>query len=121
MSYNAITAVDIANALATAKPITTTLCSAVTSVSDAASVQLKAGPKAFAVKLTGTGSVSATVKILVSTNNTDWLAGPDYQYMLTGTTTVYDGSQENDSWPYHRASITAISGTGAAVTVTASA
>ena len=124
MSYNAVTADAIATAIAASvaatKPVAVTMASAVTTVSNASPVELKAGPKAFTVKLAGTGAVSATVQIQVSSNTTDWLASSEYTFTLAGTTEAFTGSQESDSWRYHRVAVTQISGTGAAVTVIAS-
>jgi hypothetical protein len=71
--------------------------------------------------VTGTGAVAATVKIEVSNNGTTWLEHPDYTITLSGTTTDADGFTDADSWTYHRSNVTAISGTGATVVVTASA
>ena len=67
--------------------------------------------------VTGTGSVSATVNIEVSNDGIGWiLAGT---ITLSGTTTATDGFVIQAPWLNIRANVTAVSGTGAAVTAVA--
>ncbi len=71
--------------------------------------------RTFQAKVVGTGAVTATVIIEVSNDgaNFDTMA----TITLSGTTTDTDGFVSDASWLYVRARLTAISGTGAAVTV----
>ncbi len=71
--------------------------------------------RTFQAIVAGTGSVSATVLIEVSLNNSNWelLA----TIALTGTTSDSDGGAAEAPWQWYRARVSAISGTGAAVTV----
>lgn len=72
----------------------------------------------FTAKVAGTGAVTATVLVQVSnTPDTDsffTLA----TITLSGTTSAADGFVSDESWQYVRGKVTAISGTGAAVTLT---
>jgi hypothetical protein len=64
--------------------------------------------------VTGTGAVTASVNIEVSNDNVGWiLAGT---IALSGTTTATDGFTIQATWLNIRANVTALSGTGAAVT-----
>lgn len=80
-----------------------------------------AGEKTFQAVVTGSGAVSATVLIQVSNNPSvqGWITLGTIT--LSGTTTDTDGFASEATWAYYRANVTAISGTGAAVTVTNSA
>lgn len=65
--------------------------------------------------LAGTGALTATVTIEVSCTSLagSWiLAGT---HTLSGTTTATDAFVLNAPWPYIRANVTAITGTGATV------
>lgn len=62
----------------------------------------------------GTGAVSATVVIEVSNDATNWLTAGTIT--LSGTTTASDGFVFVAPWLNIRGNVTAISGTGAAVT-----
>lgn len=64
----------------------------------------------------GTGAVSATVLIQVSNDETNWLTLGTIT--LSGTTSATDGFAADAAWVYRRANCTAISGTGATLTVT---
>lgn len=70
----------------------------------------------FTCKVVGTGSVSATVLVEVSNNNSDFITLATIA--LSGTTSDTDGFVSEDSWQYYRGRVTAISGTSAAVTLT---
>lgn len=63
------------------------------------------------------GAYSATVKIQVSNDNTNWIDMGTISLSGTGPTADTDGLTSNTSWKYVRANVTAISGTGANVTV----
>lgn len=81
----------------------------------------KAGRKTFQATVAGTGTVSATVQILVSD---DVAATPSIllgTITLSGTTSATDGFASEGSWGYYMAKVTAISGTGATVAVISSA
>lgn len=90
-----------------------------TTSTSATSGKAGAGQKAFQAYIVGTGAVSATV-LIEATNDESlgWiLLGT---ITLSGTTSTTDGFASEAPWGYYRARVTAISGTGAAVTVTVS-
>lgn len=64
----------------------------------------------------GSGSVSATVVIEVSNDGVAWM--PLGTITLSGTTMATDGFASAGTWESVRANLSAVSGTGAAVTVT---
>jgi hypothetical protein len=72
--------------------------------------------RTFMAKVSGTGAVSATVLVEVSNNNSDFFDLATIT--LSGTTSDIDGLVSDELWQYVRGRITAISGTGAAVTLT---
>jgi hypothetical protein len=74
------------------------------------------GDRTFIAYVAGTGAVSATVLIEVSNNGTHF--GTLATFSLSGTTSAGEPLVTDDAWQYVRARVTAISGTGAAVTVT---
>lgn len=73
------------------------------------------GPKTFQAVVEGEGAVSATVLIECSNDDEHWMELGSIA--LTGTASDTDGFESSAAWAYHRANVTAISGTGAAVTV----
>lgn len=73
---------------------------------------------AFQATVVGTGTVTATVILDVSNDNTYWCATPLATITLSGTTSNADGFTTQAPFKYVRARITAISGTGATVYVT---
>ena len=78
----------------------------------------KTSPKTtFQATVAGTGAVTATVKIESSNNAVSWCSTALGTITLSGTTTSTDGLATDAPWKYVRANVTAISGTGAAVTV----
>ena len=86
----------------------------------ATGVQTALGPVETAARgiqatVVGTGAVAATVNIEVSNDNVNFLVLGTVA--LTGTTSASDGFASQAQWGYIRANITAISGTGAAVSV----
>lgn len=79
----------------------------------------RTGPLKFMATEAGTGAVTATILIEVTTNaavTTSWITLGTIT--LSGTTTAQDGFASSADWPCVRARTTAISGTGATVTVT---
>lgn len=74
-------------------------------------------PPSFSANVAGTGSVSATVQIEVrNTVGGGWVL---YGTMtMSGTTQAADAIAGTARYAEYRANVTAISGTGAAVTVT---
>jgi hypothetical protein len=77
--------------------------------------EVDSGPKTIQGVVNGTGAVTATVEIDGSNNGVNWdLLGT---LSLSGTTTASDSFSSMDRYRYLRADVTAISGTGAAVTV----
>lgn len=97
----------------------TKLLSSVTSTGAGSSFEvdrkIKEPSKAtYQVTVVGTGAVTATVKIEVSNDDSNWLTLATIT--LSGTTSATDGFASDAPWAYRRANVTAISGTGAAVT-----
>lgn len=75
----------------------------------------QSGWKTFQAKVVGTGAVTATVKVQASNDNSVW---EDLGVItLSGTTSANDGFASVAAWAYYRGNVTAISGTGAAVTL----
>lgn len=71
----------------------------------------------FQATVSGTGAVSATVQIEVSNDGIGWLIDSTATLVLSGTTVASKGFTSSAAWQFVRANITAISGTGAKVTV----
>lgn len=75
------------------------------------------GKRTFqATGTTTSGSGAATVKIQVSNDASNWLDLATISLTLS-TTAASDGLAADAPWGYVRANVTAISGTGASVTV----
>ena len=75
----------------------------------------------FHVVVTGSGSVSATVQPLSSNDGVNWLDYGSAMAVAAGTAPQQTGANGAGVWAYYSAYVTAISGTGAAVTCTMSA
>lgn len=91
---------------------------AATTTTATGSGMYKDSPKsAIQATVVGTGVVTATVVIDASNDNTFWCATALGTITLSGTTSSSDGFTTDAPWKYIRARITAISGTGATVTV----
>ncbi len=73
---------------------------------------------AFDATVTGTGTVTATVDIEVSLDGVTPIDKSPLTITLSGTTSDTDGDVISASWPWVRANLTAISGTGAVVNST---
>lgn len=98
------------------------LCSAATGTGACTTIgPVKSGRKVYQAVVTGSGAVTATVLIQGTTNATTqgWITIGTIT--LSGTTTATDAFVTNTSWPYVRGNVSAVTGTGAAVTVTESA
>ena len=97
---------------------TRTLLNGVTSTTTGTSVDIGTGTgdRTFIAYVGGTGAVSATVVLEVSNNNQHF--GTLATFSLSGTDSAGEPLVSDDAWQYVRARVTAISGTGAAVTVT---
>ncbi len=93
------------------------ICSAATATGAQAAIRRSAPNSCFQAVLTGTGAISATVFLEVSLNGTNWISPGLATITLNGTTTVTDGFATTAPWTYVRINISAISGTGAALTV----
>jgi hypothetical protein len=76
-----------------------------------------AAEASYQATVTGTGSISATVIIDVSNDGINAINTPLGTIVLSGTTTDSDGFTSNAPWKFVRARISAISGTGATVSV----
>lgn len=72
----------------------------------------------YQATVVGTGAVTATVVIDCSNDGTYWCSTPLGTITLSGTTSSSDGFTTVAPWKFVRARVTAISGTGATVTVT---
>lgn len=75
-----------------------------------------AANRTFQSYISGTGAVTATVLIEGSNDAVGWVLLQTHT--LSGTTTDVAGVPSSAQWEFVRARLTAISGTGAAVTVT---
>lgn len=96
-----------------------TLLSGVTSTTTGAAHD--AGPegitaRTFVANVSGTGAVSATVIVQVSNNGLHFITLATIT--LSGTSSDADGFVADEAWQYVRGKVTAISGTGATVTLT---
>jgi len=72
--------------------------------------------RTFQATVAGTGTVGATVRIEASNDMIGWVTLGTIT--LSGATMATDGFPSETAWEYVRANLTAISGTGARVTVT---
>ena len=70
----------------------------------------------FQATVVGTGAVAATVTLECSNDGVNWCATALGTITLSGTTTNSDGFTTSAPWPYVRAVVSGISGTGATVT-----
>lgn len=94
---------------------------AATTVSTGDYALIPANGRTVKAKISGTGAVSATVELY---GNTEPAASGGIlraTFTLSGTTTDQAGTFTAENWPYLYAKITAITGTGAAVTCEVSA
>lgn len=66
---------------------------------------------------TTAGAGAATVKVQFSLDGSNWVDGATISLTLTNTGNVSDGLTTNTAWKYVRGNVTAISGTGAAVSL----
>jgi hypothetical protein len=73
------------------------------------------GAKTFQATVVGTGAVTAEVKIEASNDDENWLVLGTIT--LTGSGSASDGFASAAAWAHHRANLTAVTGTEAAVTV----
>lgn len=90
----------------------------VTSASTGSAVEIKPRYRTVQAVVSGTGAVTATVRIQISMTGTDWIDATVAPHIaLAGTTSATDGFLINAKWPYVRAIVDAISGTNAKVTV----
>jgi hypothetical protein len=89
-----------------------------TSTGDSAIFAITPDQRTFSAKVVGTGAVTATIIIYVSNtgDDDDWSTAATIT--LSGTTSDSAGFAMNAKWAYTKANVSAISGTGAAVTVT---
>jgi hypothetical protein len=92
------------------------LLDAVTTAQTSDAAALGAQKSTYQATVAGTGAVAATVVFEFSDDGVGWLAGETVT--LSGTTTASGGGFNDAPWAYIRANLTAISGTGAALTAT---
>jgi len=102
--------------LAPAAGTVAVLASAVTATGAQTAVALPKAFVDFTFILTGTGAISATC-VIEKSDGTNWF--PAATMALSGTTSVSDSDWFDNVWTSLRANITAISGTGAVLTVRA--
>jgi hypothetical protein len=72
-------------------------------------------PKTFQATVVGTGAVTATVLVQASNDNSHWITVGTIT--LSGTTSATDGFDIEAPWAYFRGNVSAVTGTGAAVTL----
>lgn len=99
-----------------AKRNTAKLLDAVTTTQTSSAAALGSAKSTYQATVAGTGTVTATVIFEFSNDGVGWLAGETVT--LSGTSSASGGGLNDAPWLYIRANLTAISGTGAAVTVT---
>jgi hypothetical protein len=73
--------------------------------------------KGVHVSLTGTGSLTATVSIDVSHDGVNWITPGAGTFTLSGSTSVQEGTVINVPFAYIKANLSALTGTGATVSV----
>lgn len=96
--------------------MTTTLLNAITITGVGSAVSPVTEPfRVYQATVVGTGAVSATVNVEGSLDGTYFI--PVGIISLSGTTSATDGFASQAQWQYVRGNITAISGTGAALTL----
>ena len=97
----------------------TTLLSAVTAVSNGTGAANTLVTKVFTASVAGTGFVSASVRFVGSMDGTNYdTDNPLATVVLSGTTSDFGTYVHTGPYKYIRGDVTAISGTGAAVTAT---
>jgi len=99
-----------------AKRKTATLLDAVTTTQTSDAAALGAEKSTYQATVVGTGAVSATVVFEFSDDGIGWLEGETVT--ISGTSIATGGGLNDAPWTYIRANLTAISGTGAALTAT---
>lgn len=98
--------------------IVNTLLSAGTTVAATTGTDLVVGEvRIQIIGATTSGAGAATVNVEVSNDNVNFLGMKTFTLTLS-TTVVSDGYAFKNAWRYARVNVTAISGTGAYVTVT---
>ena len=97
---------------------TTTMLNAVQTASPTYSnpITLRGPLFSYGVTVAGTGTVTATVVLQWCNDGTNWKTFATFS--MSGTTTVTDGDVYSAPYGLIRSGVTAISGTGAAVTDT---
>lgn len=94
---------------------TTNLISSATSVISGDSFPGIGGRASFQAILTGTGALTADIRIEGSNNGIHWIEL--MSFAMSGNASVTDGGVTDASWAWVRARIESISGTGASATV----
>jgi hypothetical protein len=97
-----------------------TLLDAATTTQTGPATAVGRGPRSIQATVSGTGAVSVTVKVYGNNTNANTGGVLLGTITLSGiTTSATDGLAADAPWPYLYADLTAISGAGAAATVTA--
>lgn len=95
-----------------------TILSAATAIGAGGTISMSSGFRSFqAYGATSSGAGAATIEIQVSNDTTNWLVLGTITLTLA-TTVSNDGLSAISGWPYCRANVSALSGTGASVNVT---
>lgn len=90
------------------------LLDAVTGTGAGTGFQAETAKRTFQATVTGTGALTATVKIQVSNDGTNYIDLATIS--LSGTTSATDGFSSDAPWRFVRGNVTALTGTSAAVT-----
>lgn len=93
----------------------TTLLNAVLVTGAGTAVQTFNAQRAFYGSVAGTGSVTATILVQGSLDNSNWLTIATIT--LSGTTSASDGCVLEGPWAYVRGNVSAMTGTSAAATL----
>jgi hypothetical protein len=93
------------------------LLAAVTATGAGSAFAVPAGTakRTFQATVAGTGAVTATVLVEITNDGTNWLTLGTIT--LSGTTSDSDGFAADAPWAQVRGNVSAVSGTGAAVTL----
>ena len=98
--------------------VVTTLLDGVTATGVGTGVQPVSAQRTFHAKLTtSAGNGSATVRVEVSNDNVGWITAGAIEF-ASAASPQNDGFSSATPWKYVRGNVTAIAGTGAALTLT---
>ncbi len=110
------TGTPIPASLSLANGVVVLMANAITATGAQPAATFPKGMTDFTFLLTGTGAVSATV-VIEKSDGVNWFTAATMT--LSGTNSVKDSDWLDNVWNQLRVNVTAISGTGAAITVRA--